>query len=158
MALSDLEGLLSKLAPGLTPPIFLMYENKFPNLVEVFATISKNPPEPCSHIAMKYLYLCRITGVIWLMWALNFTLFLALSVSQIIAWGGVAALASQNAKLLTAAGCAVLFVCVIVTVALLRVAIELRDVCYRLCNEKPKPAGRTRRSAAAPAAARRKSA
>lgn len=140
-------GILVGVAPSIIPPRILMFEGKFPNLIEVFADISKNPPEPCSELARKYLYLCRLTGLIWLVWAVNFSVFMLLGLGMIFSMAELPELQLRSMKLIGAAGLALLFIGVVFITAMLRFAIELRDQCIRLCAERPKPRSAPRRRA-----------
>ncbi len=148
----EFEGILTKMAPLLVPPIFLIREDKFPNTVKVFEDISMNPPEPRCHLGRKYLYLSRVTGLVWLLWGWNFMLFMALVLGSLYGYatgdtaGTKMFLGTQlQNKLVFAAAAAVFFIGAIMAFSLLKLSIELRDACYQLCKPKKKQSPRAPR-------------
>jgi hypothetical protein len=146
MVLDEMEVILAKVAPLLIPPALLIHEDKFPDAVKVFERIAQAAPASCAHIGRKYLYLSRITLMVWVLWGINFTLFVTVGLLYLYWWeNGDFELLGYKAKAVIASCAAILFIGLMISSTLLRISINLRNVCYELLVERKKaPAVRRR--------------
>jgi hypothetical protein len=154
MVLDEMEVILAKVAPLLIPPALLIHEDKFPDAVKVFERIAHAAPNPCAHIGRKYLYLSRITLIVWVLWGIDFSLFVTVALLYLFWWeNGDFELMGYKAKAVIAACAAVLFIGLMISSTLLRISINLRNVCYELLVERKKSTTARRRPEAGRSAA-----
>lgn len=128
---------LGKLLPMLIPPILLIREKQFPDSLKLFEEIAANSPPNRTVIGLKYLYLSRITGLVWLVWIVNISLFLVLAIAILVAFTNGLKLENWDqlfgngplSKHLLAMHVGGLFFGGIASSQLLRMSLFLEEVC-----------------------------
>src|SRR5213082_3316401 len=71
-----METLFEFFLPILIPPVVLIRLKKLPSCPKLFETISKNPRNS-RILGRRFMYLCRITGFLWILWICDSVLSLA---------------------------------------------------------------------------------
>ncbi len=68
--MSDVGSFFSHILTVMTPPFWQIRRNEIPNSIKIIMS-AMQARSPNSRLARQLLYLCRVTGVLWVIWACN---------------------------------------------------------------------------------------
>jgi hypothetical protein len=139
-------GEISSLLTSLTPPYLLMREEKFPNCAKIFEDLSNKPPRPRA-LGVLFTSVCRLTGMVWVIWGFNVTMFLVLVLIVLYHWGrsldmSELVISAFSCKMFVSMIGALLFVGTMISFAARSLALQFADKCYEHLGKSPSVAAK----------------
>jgi hypothetical protein len=134
-------GEISSILTSLTPPYLLMREDKFPNCAKIFEDLSNKPPRPRS-LGVLFTSVCRLTGMVWVIWGFNVTMFSTLVLIVLYHWGksldmSELVISAFSCKMFISMIGALLFVGSMVSFGARSLALQFADKCYEHLGTSP---------------------
>ncbi len=121
------------------PPTVLKRDGDFPDCIEIFENLSKNPPSP-RHIGRLFLSICRLTGLAWLVWLFSFLCFTIGVIILIVFWGNDIDMSKPiffnvlTCKMVISILATSVVISKIMFSALTMISFTICERCYEVCN------------------------
>jgi hypothetical protein len=133
-----LEKVITTLVPVLAPPYVLMREEQFPNCPKIFEEIAQ-ASRKSKLLGKRFSILCRLTGLVWVIWAFNLFLFSSGTIMLVYHWGrnldmSEAGPFGLSCRMIIAVIASLLFVGSMGCFGMRTISLQLADNCYEIAK------------------------